>query len=208
MIFASDPKSGPVVIASRQRSVAEALAFCLEDGFDISALTAATHVELAHQLRAQRRAGLLVADLDFWKATDQADEIAQDVPVAILSDGTVPEISRAVLDGKLRGAVSKKTPLPKLAAAISLMLSGECYLRDDGRAATVESCLNDWVMTLTPRRLSILSLVAAGYSNRRIAAELCLTPSLVAFELRSMFLGLGVRNRTELVIKWQSAGKA
>lgn len=208
MIVGSEMKSGPVVIASAQRSVAEALAFCLEDGFLIPALTASTHAELTDQLGAPRRAGLVVADLDFWKTADQADHIAQGVPVAIMSDGAVPEISRAVLDGKLRGAVSKKSPLPRLAAAISLMLSGECYLQDDGKAETPERFLKDWAAALSPRRLSILSLVAAGYSNRRIAADLSLSTSLVAFELRAMFHSLGVRNRTELVVKWQGCGTA
>lgn len=203
MIVNSERTPGPVVIASAQRSVAEALAYCLKDGFNISTLTAGSQAELAHQLGARRQAGLVVVDLDFWKTADQAEEIAQEVPVAIISERVVPEISRAVLDGKLRGAVSKKTPLPKLAAAISLMLSGDHYLQDESRAETPEDCMADWVAMLSPRRLSILSLVAAGYSNRRIASDLALSSSLVAFELRMMFQRFGVRNRTELVIKWQ-----
>ena len=50
---------------------------------------------------------------------------------------------------------------------------------------------------LTARELTILRLVAAGGSNRRIAAELWVAEQTVKFHLSNIYRKLGVTNRTE-----------
>jgi DNA-binding NarL/FixJ family response regulator len=50
---------------------------------------------------------------------------------------------------------------------------------------------------LTARELEILRLVAAGLSNARIAARLCVTEQTVKFHLSNVYRKLGVGNRTE-----------
>jgi DNA-binding CsgD family transcriptional regulator len=50
---------------------------------------------------------------------------------------------------------------------------------------------------LTARELEVLSLVALGAANKRVAQELGMTEHTVKFHLASVFRKLGVANRTE-----------
>jgi DNA-binding NarL/FixJ family response regulator len=54
--------------------------------------------------------------------------------------------------------------------------------------------------TLTQRDLTLLRLLAAGYNNRQIAAELSLAESTVKNSLSALFQKIGVRDRTQAVL--------
>jgi DNA-binding NarL/FixJ family response regulator len=61
---------------------------------------------------------------------------------------------------------------------------------------------------LSTRELEILELLAAGRSNKQIAARLGLTESTVRWHLWHVYDKLHVRSRTEAVLKFQSAKTA
>ena len=51
---------------------------------------------------------------------------------------------------------------------------------------------------LTPQQWQVARLVAAGATNREVAAQLVLSPRTVEHHLRHIFARLGVRSRVEL----------
>jgi DNA-binding CsgD family transcriptional regulator len=57
---------------------------------------------------------------------------------------------------------------------------------------------------LTDRELEVLEHVAAGARNREIAVKLSVSVKTVEFHLRNILGKLGVRSRTEAVVRaWQ-----
>ena len=55
---------------------------------------------------------------------------------------------------------------------------------------------------LSTRELQVLEMIARGYTNRGIAAELGITVHAVKFHLGSIFRKLGVVNRTEAAVAY------
>lgn len=49
--------------------------------------------------------------------------------------------------------------------------------------------------TLTPRELEVLQLLVAGYSNKTIAAKICISEKTVEFHLDNIYTKIGVRTR-------------
>ena len=53
---------------------------------------------------------------------------------------------------------------------------------------------------LTPQQTQIVQLVAAGASNKQVAAQLFLSARTVDYHLRNVFVKLGISSRAELVL--------
>ncbi len=48
---------------------------------------------------------------------------------------------------------------------------------------------------LTPRELEILQLLLAGWTNKAIAAEICISEKTVEFHLNKIYTKIGMRTR-------------
>lgn len=55
---------------------------------------------------------------------------------------------------------------------------------------------------LTPREQEVLRLVKTGLTNKQVARELGIGLDTVKRHLHTIFLKLGVSNRTEAVVQW------
>jgi DNA-binding CsgD family transcriptional regulator len=76
----------------------------------------------------------------------------------------------------------------------------------DERAATPAAAADVGATdTLTARERDVCELVAAGRTNREVAAALFLSPRTVEHHLRAAYRKLGVRSRTELAVRFANA---
>lgn len=57
------------------------------------------------------------------------------------------------------------------------------------------------LVTLTPREIEVLQLLAQGLSNKAIADALVLSPRTVKTHLRHVYRKFGVSNRTSAALK-------
>lgn len=95
-------------------------------------------------------------------------------------------------------------------SAMDLVLSGEKFVpysimrraHSDGQGGDVQ----DHVPGLSARQQEILTLIAKGYSNKMIAAELGIKEVTVAFHIRAVFAKLGVSSRTQAVAAARGIG--
>ncbi|RID89875.1 DNA-binding response regulator [Gemmobacter lutimaris] len=129
--------------------------------------------------------------------------------VVIFSGSVRPDFVVSAIQNGARGFIPKTLPLQSLAAALRLVRSGQIFLPSDiligfgeGAAKDLDAKRNP--AALTPRELRILTLVAAGKTNKIIAWEMGLSEVTVKMHLRSIFTKLGAHNRTHAVIIAQS----
>lgn len=102
----------------------------------------------------------------------------------------------------IRGIVSRRTAPATLIEAIRTIISGGEYFE---RSATGGPSDNI-VCKLTARQQEIVSLVLAGYSNKRIASALNLSYGTVKNYMFNLMKQLSVNSRLELAVKVRTSG--
>jgi DNA-binding NarL/FixJ family response regulator len=152
-------------------------------------------------LRMPRRDG--VATLEALRAR------GSEVPVIVLTTFDDDDLALSALRAGARGYLLKDVTLDQLVGAIRTVAAGGTLLQPgmtdrllraaSGHASEVTGI--DRPLPLTDRELDTLRLVAAGYSNREIAAALHLAPGTVKNHVSNVLLKLGVRDRTRAVLR-------
>lgn len=121
-----------------------------------------------------------------------------------------------VFEGLRAGAIGyllKDAPAQRLIEAIHIAARGETFLQPS-IAAKVVAELNrqsfpspaahkGLTEPLTAREIDILRMIAQGHNNREIATKLVITEGTVKNHVTSILSKLGVRDRTQAVLKAQ-----
>jgi len=173
-----------------------------EDGDAALALLREVDVDvLLLDLRMPRRDGI---------ATLEAlAERGSTVPVLVLTTFDDDELVLQALRAGARGYLLKDVTLDQLVGAIRTLAAGGTLLQPGltdrlfRAAATHHPGVEAFERPepLTVRETDVLRLAAAGYSNAEIAAALHLASGTVKNHLSSVFLKLGVRDRTRAVLR-------
>ena len=110
------------------------------------------------------------------------------------------EVFRAIRGGA-RGYLLKGTPAVEIAKAIRQVHAGESYLSPRIAAKLVKGVSQPRGRSgrLSARELGVLRLIAAGLSNRQIAATLSISERTVKFHVTALFNKLGADNRAQAV---------
>lgn len=157
-------------------------------------------------------------EMDGVSATRELTAHFPDVGVIIL---TTFEDDETVFDGLragARGYLLKDISSEEMAEAVRKVAAGEALIQsrltrkvlaEFSRLATPEagaSKPSTEASLLTERELEVLQALAHGLSNREIAAQLVITEGTVKNHVSNLIDKLGVRDRTQAVLKGQELG--
>jgi DNA-binding NarL/FixJ family response regulator len=132
------------------------------------------------------------------------------LPIIVVSAEESGERVRGLIDCGVAGFIPKSDSSAVVLQAVRLVLSGGTYAplrllsgRHEQRAGAPAAPDATPIHGLTQRQLDVLTLLARGLPNKRIASELGLSEGTVKVHLLAIFRALDVRNRTEAVVAAQ-----
>jgi NarL family two-component system response regulator YdfI len=134
-----------------------------------------------------------------------ASGLASDVSVVILGDGMTPTASADALRAGIRAALPGDISPDQLVATLHAVASGLLVLHpshaNEGLPAgsAPSRALDELAESLTRRELEVLQMLAAGLSNKEIAARLNISEHTAKFHVASILGKLGAGSRTEAV---------
>jgi len=126
-------------------------------------------------------------------------------PVAILTGNPTPRNVEDILKAGAAGIVLKTTHMRTLANAIRFMAAGEQYVPHEITVDRSQAHLASET-PLSEKETLVLSYLVEGMPNREIAEALGLAEPTIKMHVRSICGKLGVKNRTQAVIKAKDLG--
>lgn len=178
---------------------------------DVDILEAADLAAMTSHIRNHPDLDLLVADLH----TARSFELSRNKDNALAIPSTrlvVWSCSPSYLELVSAAVLGAMAYLPTTAArsvthaALEIVMAGGRYFPSD---LLMGPQSNDWEShpsvrpALTPRQAEVLTLMAAGRSNKGIARELGMSAGTVKVHVTAILKALDVRNRTEAVVTAQ-----
>jgi two-component system, NarL family, nitrate/nitrite response regulator NarL len=167
--------------------------------------------QLLHNL-LEKHPGILIVEMELVEIGEQG--ILSFLRREKLSTRTVvlthtTEILDAVdlIQHGAMGIFSQNASSQELLACLAAVSSGSRWIHPDVAKHTVEnlvlrpSLCDVPLQMLTARERDIVHLVCLGLRNREIAHELHISEGTVKLYLHAIFKKLGVRSRTELILK-------
>jgi DNA-binding NarL/FixJ family response regulator len=134
-----------------------------------------------------------------------ATGLASDFNIAILADGITAATSMDAMRAGIRATLPADISREQLAAAVQAIASGLMVLNpslaNGGLPPDSDHSpeLNELAESLTHREVEVLQMLAAGLSNKEIAARLNISEHTVKFHVASILGKLGAGSRTEAV---------
>jgi DNA-binding NarL/FixJ family response regulator len=198
-----------VVVADDQTAVREGLAVLLDLLDDVTVTGTAADGAEAVRLVAEHGADVVLMDLrmpgtDGVAATARLHAEHPDVKVVVLTTYAEEADILAALRAGALGYLTKDAGRVQIAQAIRAAAAGQSVLDPQVQqrlvaAAASSSPPDPWPDGLTAREAEVLSLIAAGLSNREIAGRLYVSEVTVKSHINRLFAKTGVRDRAQAV---------
>ena len=196
-----------IVLADDHPLFRQALTITLKSNFSgVEVFEAQTIPDLEQHLCTLSNVDLLLLDLDIpgaqgFNSLINIRRSYPDLGVVIISGFEDKETIHKAMHLGAAGFIPKSTPVPAMVIAIKEVLNGKLWT-PDGEFNSNEQAVNadDKIASLTPKQHKILLMFADGLLNKQIAYELGLSESTIKSHASTIFLKLGVRNRTQAVI--------
>ena len=198
-----------IIIADDHPLFRQALITMLKGHFSQAALIEAdtiAQLDIELQNNTSGDIDLILLDLDIPGAQGFSTLINlrakhPEIGVVVISGIDDPDtINKAMFHGAA-GFIPKSTPVASMVEAIEKVFTGELWTPSgefNGQGSEVSQ--DERIDSLTPQQHRILLMFADGMLNKQIAYELGLAESTIKSHASTIFLKLGVRNRTQAVI--------
>lgn len=150
---------------------------------------------------------LLLLDLDIPGASGFNSLIHlrheySNIAVVVISGFEDKETITKAMNHGAAGFIPKSTPVAEMVNAIKEVFLGKLWTPDGefDPSKKTGSEIDNKIASLTAQQHKILMMFADGLLNKQIAYELGLSESTIKSHASTIFLKLGVRNRTQAVI--------
>lgn len=195
-----------IIVADDHKVVREGIRWMLEDEPDVEIVGEADSGRALLELVTTLEADIVLLDVRMpgmtgLEALGLLQKSHPEVRVIILSMHDEPAYVRRAIELGAAGYLLKSTDREELVSALNEVAAGGAYIQ-----RTVAGTLMDTLAgrkradaTLSDRERQILELVATGYENKQISAELGISEATVKTHLKSVFARLDVASRAEAV---------
>ena len=165
-------------------------------------------LELAEQLRPDViLMDLVMPELDGREATRRILAASPQVHVVVLTSFSDREQILEALDAGAVGYLLKDAEPEELIGGIRAAARGESPLHPKAAHELIRSrAAGGQTADLSPREREVLTLIARGYANKRIAGELGIKERTVKAHVTAIFQTLGVADRTQAALWAQRHG--
>ena len=199
-----------ILLVDDQSIVREGLASLLETQSDLEIVGEAENGKVAVERSLVLKPDVILMDIrmpvmDGVAAIRTLSKQAPEIKILVLTTFDDDEYVTQAMASGAKGYLLKDTPSAELAQAIRAVNQGytqlgpglfEKTLSPSSEVSTIPSELNE----LTSREKEVLQLIAKGYNNREIAAELYIAERTVKNHVNSILRRLNLRDRTQAAI--------
>ena len=207
-----------VALADDQELVRTGFRMILESEDDVAVVGEAEDGAQAFELVRRERPDIVLMDvrmpvLDGISATARIVAAGLPTRVLVLTTFDLDEVVFEAIRAGAAGFLLKTGPADDLVRAVRVVAAGESLLSPSVTRRLVEEFARRpagappaAVNELTPRELDVLRLVARGFSNAEIAAELVVETSTVKSHVASILAKLDLRDRVQAVVAAYESG--
>ena len=195
-----------LVLADPHALFAEGLGMILDNQDDLVVLGVAHNACRAVELVTRHRPTVLVVDAhlaagDLVETLTAVKAASPTTKLLVLSGDARPETTAAVLACGADGFLAKDRSSRQVATAIRKLAAGEqaMLVATEPPRVRLDPSVDLRTRTLSGREREILGLLVAGWSNRRIAADLHLSYLTVRCHTQNLLVKLGVHSQLEAV---------
>ena len=133
--------------------------------------------------------------LDGLQVLDRLQKLYPEIKVVMLSGVDEPELATEALRRGAKAFLGKGIDPADVAPVLRQVFEGTLVTESFGASGAAERAANEF--GLTGREREILEQVAAGHSNKQIAADFWLSEQTIKYHLTNVYRKLQVGSRTE-----------
>jgi DNA-binding NarL/FixJ family response regulator len=198
-----------VLIVEDHPLVVDSLVACVRDCDAGLEVIAAESVQAALSILARRPAPLLILtdltlpDARGTESVRQLRQAAAQTPVLVVTALDEPQLRSEAQQLEVVGYLIKNTAVQVLRDEIRAVVGRSIAAAPRDAASLKVSKLNS---LLSPKQLAVLRELASGRSNKEVAKRMNIGEETVHSHVKEIFGRLGVKNRTEAVVRFLELG--